>query len=107
MTHQNQKDATCVDDGYTGDTYCADCGEFIAGGSVIPATGEHIYAENGVCFECGYDCGRPATQPTTALDSQPGEPQEEETDNNAWIVIGIGAALVIFVLSMRKKRRRK
>lgn len=31
--------ATCTEDGYTGDTYCLDCGEKIAEGEVIPATG--------------------------------------------------------------------
>ncbi|MBQ3357089.1 MAG: S8 family serine peptidase [Oscillospiraceae bacterium] len=32
-------DATCTEDGYTGDTYCLDCGEKIAEGEVIPAAG--------------------------------------------------------------------
>ena len=36
--------ATCTEDGYTGDTYCLDCGEKIAVGEVIPATG-HTPAE--------------------------------------------------------------
>ena len=31
------KDATCTEDGYTGDIYCADCGEQMAEGTVIPA----------------------------------------------------------------------
>ncbi len=30
-------DATCTEDGYTGDTYCADCGELLTEGEVIPA----------------------------------------------------------------------
>lgn len=32
-------EATCTEDGYTGDTYCLDCGEKIAEGEVIPAAG--------------------------------------------------------------------
>jgi len=35
-------DASCFEDGYTGDTYCLDCGEKIAEGRPIPATGEHV-----------------------------------------------------------------
>ena len=38
---RDAKDATCCEDGYTGDTYCKDCGEIIATGSVINATGRH------------------------------------------------------------------
>lgn len=36
---RNQKDATCTEDGYTGDTYCADCGKLLQIGTSIPATG--------------------------------------------------------------------
>jgi len=39
------KEATCVDAGYTGNTYCVDCGEKIADGEDVPATGEHIYVK--------------------------------------------------------------
>lgn len=34
---KNKKDATCTENGYTGDTYCKSCGEVITAGSVIPA----------------------------------------------------------------------
>ena len=36
--------ATCTKDGYTGDTKCSDCGETIAYGTTIPATG-HSYGD--------------------------------------------------------------
>ncbi len=36
---RNQQDATCTEDGYTGDTYCADCGKLLQTGTSIPATG--------------------------------------------------------------------
>ena len=35
----NAKDATCTEPGYTGDTYCKDCGEKIGTGTAIPAKG--------------------------------------------------------------------
>ncbi len=44
-------EATCTEDGYTGDTWCLDCGRRLSVGEVIPATG-HDY-ENGVCKNCG------------------------------------------------------
>ena len=33
---RNKKDATTSSEGYTGDTYCKDCGKLISGGSSIP-----------------------------------------------------------------------
>lgn len=41
----NDKEAVCCENGYTGDAYCVDCGEKIADGTVIPATGGHIDAD--------------------------------------------------------------
>ncbi len=39
---RNAKDATCTADGYSGDTYCADCGEKLTDGTIIAKTG-HSY----------------------------------------------------------------
>ena len=63
----NQKNATCVVQGYTGDTYCKECGAKVKGGSVIPlknhtwgnwvVTKKATYTENGNeerrCSVCG------------------------------------------------------
>ena len=62
---QNQLEATCGSEGYTGDTVCANCGVIIAAGEVIPTTGKHnmgdwITAPGGGkesrwCSICGYE----------------------------------------------------
>ena len=44
-------DATCTEDGYTGNTVCADCGETVITGEVIAALG-HAYVD-GFCTVCG------------------------------------------------------
>ena len=57
------KSATCLEEGYTGDTYCKDCGTKLSSGTVIPKTG-HIWDEGVVtkattCAEKGirtYTC---------------------------------------------------
>ena len=36
---RNGKEATCTEEGYTGDVYCTDCGQLVAQGEVIPALG--------------------------------------------------------------------
>ena len=46
----NVQQATCESDGYSGDTYCNDCGEKLESGIVIPATG-HSFGEYEVVKE--------------------------------------------------------
>lgn len=48
---RNAKEATCTEDGYTGDLYCLVCLEKIEDGDVIKAAG-HTFA-NGKCAVCG------------------------------------------------------
>lgn len=50
-----KKDASCVKDGYTGDTYCTDCGDKIAVGETIEACGHSYTCEvtEATCTEAG------------------------------------------------------
>lgn len=75
---KDAKDATCTEEGYTGDRYCTDCGRLVEVGSVIAPlahsddspkdhkcdicgadVGEHKAAEGS--HNCGY-CGQPVTE---------------------------------------------
>lgn len=49
---KNNKDATCNDAGYTGDTVCKDCGAAVAKGNDIPATGNHDYEKAVTAPDC-------------------------------------------------------
>ena len=49
---RNSREATCVDAGYTGDTYCTDCGELVEEGEDIPELG-HDYGDDLKCTRCG------------------------------------------------------
>lgn len=54
---RNAKEATCTEDGYTGDTVCTVCGETIETGTVIKATGHKTEVQNAkkaTCTETGY-----------------------------------------------------
>lgn len=67
-THTNteirdKKDASCSEEGYTGNTYCTDCENVIAAGTVIPKTdhafGEGVVTKEATCTEPGeitYTC---------------------------------------------------
>ena len=48
---ENKKDATCTEDGYTGDVVCSSCGITVTEGQVIASEG-HKYVD-GTCSACG------------------------------------------------------
>ena len=60
---RNAAEATCTENGYSGDTYCTDCGELIAKGAVLKALG-HAYKDEVIaptCTEAGctlHTCSR-------------------------------------------------
>lgn len=55
---KNQKEATCYEEGYTGDTYCLGCGTLLNKGTVIVATGHTGVvtkeAKAPTCTEAGW-----------------------------------------------------
>ena len=70
ITHtEGAFEATCTEDGYTGDQVC-ECGVVVTVGEVIPATG-HDYVD-GECAHCG------ETDPDVPTEPQPTEPQPTE-----------------------------
>lgn len=58
---KNAKPATCKETGYTGDTYCVECGELVVSGSVIPLAkhqgGKATCIHQAVCTVCGTSYG--------------------------------------------------
>ena len=52
---RNAKNATCGEDGYTGDTYCLGCGSELNSGTAIPKTGKHMWddGETTITPTCG------------------------------------------------------
>ena len=73
---RNAKDATCTKDGYTGDTYCKDCGKKIGTGTAVPAKG-HSWNEGKIttaptCENAGvktYTCTVCNATKTEAIDA--------------------------------------
>ncbi|MGN1166281.1 MAG: leucine-rich repeat protein, partial [Lachnospiraceae bacterium] len=52
---QNKKDATCTENGYTGDVVCEDCGKIIETGTVIEAAGHTVVNVSAVDATCTTD----------------------------------------------------
>ena len=100
------KDATCTEDGYTGDEVCKVCGVTVKQGEVIPALG-HDY-KDGKCSRCG------AEEPTTPV--EPGKPQQPEkpttpdtpaTGDESQLVLWVSGMLVCALGAGLMLRRKK
>ena len=116
------KDATCTEDGYTGDEVCKVCGVTVKQGEVIPALG-HDY-KDGKCSRCGaeepttpVEPGKPQQpeKPTTpekpAEPSQPTTPATGDSNNMTalWVVLAVAGlgiiALVVLLVTKRSKKQ--
>ena len=113
------KDATCTEDGYTGDEVCKICQTVVKQGEVIPALG-HDY-KDGKCSRCG------AEEPTTPVEpgkpgepSQPTQPEKPTTPDTPatgdssnmtalWVVLAVAGlgiiALVVLLVTKRKNKK--
>ena len=90
------KDATCTQDGYTGDEVCKTCGVTVKKGEVIPATGHHY--KDGKCTDCGEK--DPNYQP-----AQPGVKTGDASSVTLWVMLLTVSALLaaaVVVLPRRK-----
>ena len=119
------KDATCTEDGYTGNEVCKVCQTVVKQGEVIPALG-HDY-KDGKCSRCGAeepttpvepgkpgDSGKPTTPEKPAEPSQPTTPDTPATGDSSnmtalWVVLtvaGLGIiALVVLLVTKRKSKK--
>ena len=116
------KDATCTEDGYTGDEVCKVCGVTVKQGEVLPALG-HDY-KDGKCSRCGAeepttpvepgkpgDSGKPTTPEKPAEPSQPTTPATGDSSNMTalWVVLAVAGlgiiALVVLLVTKRKNKK--
>ena len=119
------KDATCTEDGYTGDEVCKVCGVTVKQGEVLPALG-HDY-KDGKCSRCGAeepttpvepgkpgDSGKPTTPEKPAEPSQPTTPDTPATGDSSnmtalWVVLAVAGlgiiALVVLLVTKHSKKQ--
>ena len=79
----NKTDATCTEDGYTGDTVCAICGKEITKGEVIPAKGHTEVIDPAVeptCTEPGKTEGKHCSVCNEVLAAQEVVPAKGHTE---------------------------
>ena len=91
------KDATCTEDGYTGDEVCKVCQTVVKQCEVIPALG-HDY-KDGKCSRCG------AEEPATPV--EPGKPATGDSSTLVlWLALLAVSGMAVTVIPSRKKRSR-
>lgn len=95
---QNNREATCTKEGYTGDHVCTVCGEVLQAGIAIPKL-DHSF-EDGRCTICGL------TDSDFKSDAESVSPQTGDSSNSmTWIVLLLTVSGIVFLaaLSYRKK----
>lgn len=111
-------DATCTDDGFTGDEVCQVCQTVVKQGEVIPALG-HDY-EDGICSRCGAEepaapvepgkpeePGTPSTPDKPTQPEQPAQPDAPTTGDAGialWLMLPALSGAAALTLSLRRKR---
>ena len=101
-TVKNRREATCIQTGYTGDTYCTDCDKLLETGEELAALGHDYLAsvtkqptttEEGVrtytCTRCGHSYTEsiakltsPSPQPTATPSDKPETPSPQPKGTN-------------------------
>lgn len=95
VEYRDAVEASCKE-GYSGDVYCKDCGEFLEKGMVHPAMAPHVYGDpdsadgTQVCKVCGHKI---------TADDTSGFP--------AWVIVAISAALLIALTAAILIKKRK
>ena len=80
---RNAKSAGCTTEGYTGDTYCKDCGEKISSGEVISAKGHTEVTDKAVaatCTKTGLTEGKHCSVCDTVIKAQTVVPAKGHTE---------------------------
>ena len=98
---KNATKADCYNEGYTGDTYCLDCGEKLYSGSKIPTTNAHSFGdwelnENGEYVKHCSVCGASAT---LSLDSLLGSIDNDAEKILILLTLGITDSALLDALS--------
>ena len=94
---RNAKDATCTEQGYTGDSVCKTCGTVLEAGTQTDALGHNF--KNGKCDRCG-----------TAAPVAPAQPATGDSVNPIllWsLLASAAAAAALLLLLLCKKQRGK
>lgn len=115
----NEREATCTNEGYSGDVICKTCGIVLEEGTVVPMTA-HQYLD-GVCTVCGaIEQEHSTIDPTEPSDpsdpAQQGSGESSESSNDrlqtgsdpattSWFALLSVSGMIIAILAYGRKKR--
>ena len=107
---KNDKDATCTEEGYTGDTYCKGCGEKLSVGSAITKLGHIDDDKDHKCNICGKTLSETDDNSTEAVVPQIGD--DAGDSRRMFLIVLIGSVAIMigigtFYITRRKKNSNK
>ena len=113
---RNQKEATCTEDGYTGDTYCKGCDTKLSAGKSVDKTGhdyeskvtkEATTTSTGTKTYTCKNCGHSYEEEIAKLPSQSTSPKTgDETPLGMTIAVTTLSAVALAVLLLLNKKRK-
>ena len=108
---QNYREATCGDEGYSGDMVCTDCHKTVEEGRIIKPTGEHSFDQNQTCTVCGFN--QETTNTIGADTNNNGTTESSSTVSviglvlvicGGMLLLGGAVVCVIFIIKAKKKQ---
>lgn len=106
---ENEKEATCTAEGYTGDKVCADCGKVLEKGEIVPKPA-HSY-KNGTCTACGasdpdYRPADPADPAASGRDKDGSTPRTDDSGNlTLWLLLLTASGCVLMGIAYSRRRK--
>lgn len=106
---ENEKEATCTAEGYTGDKVCADCGKVLEKGEIVPKLA-HSY-KNGTCTACGasdpdYRPADPADPAASGRDKDGSTPRTDDGGNlTLWLLLLTASGCVLMGIAYSRRRK--
>lgn len=102
-----EKEATCTEEGYTGDKVCKVCGEIVEKGKVTAKTAHNF--KDGKCTVCkAADPDYVSVEPTASDKGNTNSPQTGDSANIVlWLVVMLAAGASLTITAFLTKRKNK
>ena len=100
---KNVKEATCTEEGYTGDQVCSVCGEVVEKGSTVAKIAHNF--QNGKCIVCG--APDPSDVPVDGNEGDTDNPNTGESSHFVlWMVLLLSGGMLTGILTALQRKKK-
>lgn len=100
---KNVKEATCTEEGYTGDQVCSVCGEVVEKGSTVAKIAHNF--QNGKCIVCG--ASDPSDVPVDGNEGDTDNPNTGESSHFVlWMVLLLSGGMLTGILTALQRKKK-